>query len=209
VRRCASQEGNAVWYSLVLGLADERTEELAERLARWQWPDGGWNCDKKPHAVHSSFHESLIPLRALSLHARRTGNSRSRHAAERAAEVFLKRHLFKRQRDGALMAQGFLQLHFPWYWHYDVLFGLKVMAEVGALQDPRCQDALDVLEQKVLPGGGFPAEGKYYRVSQTRRSGRSLVDWGGASRRRMNPWVTVEALSVLAAAGRLPSRTTP
>ncbi len=42
-RRCASQEGNAAWSSLRLGLAGERTEELVSRLLRWQWPDGGWN----------------------------------------------------------------------------------------------------------------------------------------------------------------------
>src|SRR5512139_1204742 len=65
VRRCASQEGNAIWSSLRLGLADERTAELIERLIKWQWPDGGWNCDKHPEAVNSSFMESLIPLRAL------------------------------------------------------------------------------------------------------------------------------------------------
>jgi hypothetical protein len=40
-RRCASQEGNAVWSSLRLGLADKRTDELVSRLLEWQWPDGG------------------------------------------------------------------------------------------------------------------------------------------------------------------------
>lgn len=77
VRRCASQEGNALFYSLKLGLADERTEELASRLVAWQWPDGGWNCDKNPQASHSSFHESLIPLRGLALNGRMTGNQQS------------------------------------------------------------------------------------------------------------------------------------
>ena len=32
VRRCASQEGNCVYYSIALGLADERTEELAAQI---------------------------------------------------------------------------------------------------------------------------------------------------------------------------------
>jgi hypothetical protein len=32
VRRCASQEGNALYYLLALGLADARTDQLAERL---------------------------------------------------------------------------------------------------------------------------------------------------------------------------------
>ena len=53
--RCASQEGNALYAMLTLGLADERCDELARRLAAWQWPDGGWNCDKKPEACHSSL----------------------------------------------------------------------------------------------------------------------------------------------------------
>lgn len=44
--RCASQEGNALYATLKLGLIDERTHRLAENLKRWQWPDGGWNCDR-------------------------------------------------------------------------------------------------------------------------------------------------------------------
>ena len=40
---------------------NERCDELALRLAEWQWPDGGWNCDKRPEVVISSFMETLIP----------------------------------------------------------------------------------------------------------------------------------------------------
>jgi hypothetical protein len=125
VRRCASQEGNALYYLLVLGLADERTEHLKERLLDWQWPDGGWNCDKNPKGVNSSFMETLVPLRALALHARLTGDKRSVRAAERAAEVFLKRRLYKKQKDGSIISGDFVMLHYPCYWHYDILFGLK------------------------------------------------------------------------------------
>src|SRR5919197_5781374 len=38
VRRCASQEGNALYALLTLGLEDKYTEELAQRLIQWQWP---------------------------------------------------------------------------------------------------------------------------------------------------------------------------
>jgi hypothetical protein len=31
----------------------------------------------------------------------------------------------------------------------------------------------------------------------------SQVDWGGVDKRRLNPWVTADALSVLVAAGQL------
>lgn len=203
VRRCASQEGNALFYLLALGLADEQTDELARQLARWQWPDGGWNCDKNPGATHSSFMESLIPLRALALHARLTGDRRSREAAERAADIFLKRRLFKCQADGQTIAADFVTLHYPCYWHYDILFGLKVMAEAGFITDPRCSAALDLLAAKRLPDGGFPAEKKYYRLTDKRTSGRSLVDWGGTSRTRLNEFVTADALYVLNASGRL------
>lgn len=65
VRRCASQEGNAIYSSHKLGLTDERTEQLVDRLLEFQWSDGGWNCDTNPEAHCSSYHESLIPLRAL------------------------------------------------------------------------------------------------------------------------------------------------
>jgi hypothetical protein len=201
-RRCASQEGNAFFSLLTLGLTDARTEELAERLVKWQWPDGGWNCDRDPKAVNSSFWESLIPLRALALHARLTGNKKSEEAARRTSEVFLKRRLYKRQKDGKVMVNEFMELHYPCYWRYDILFGLKAMAEAGFIGDKSCYDALELLESKRLPDGGFPAEKKYYRVTKKMAAGRSLVDWGGTSKKHMNEFVTADALYVLKKAGR-------
>jgi hypothetical protein len=202
VRRCASQEGNALYASLVLGIADSRSQELAERLMSWQWPDGGWNCDKRREAINSSFHESLIPLRALSCYGRFSGDRRALSAAEQVAEVFLKRELFKRQLDRSVMSADFITLHYPCYWHYDFLFGLKVLAEAGFIEEGRCRSALDLLESKRLPGGGFPAEKVYYKLSTKASSLRSLVDWGGARRNLMNEFVTIDALYVLKAAGR-------
>jgi hypothetical protein len=200
-RRCASQEGNALYAMLSLGLSDERVESLAKRLINWQWPDGGWNCDKRPQAVNSSFMETLIPLRGLALHARLTGNRDSQAAALHAAEIFLSRRMYKRRRDGCPISADFLRLHYPCYWHYDILFGLKVIAEAGMIHDERRKQALDLLEMKRLPDGGFPAEAKYYS-NPIARSGCSLVDWGGVSKRRMNPFVTIDALYVLKEARR-------
>jgi hypothetical protein len=202
MRRCASQEGNALYYLLALGLADDRTEDLAQRLVEWQWPDGGWNCDRRPEVANSSFMETLIPMRGLSLHAHMTSAGETTKAAARAARVFLKRNLYKRQSDGAVMDDSFTTLHYPCYWHYDILFGLKVMAEAGYIGHERCQEALDLLESKRLPDGGWPAEQKYYS-GRSSGSGRSLVDWGGVSKKHMNPFVTADALYVLKQAGRL------
>lgn len=203
VRRCASQEGNALYYLLSLGLADARTEELAERLMKWQWADGGWNCDKNPKAINSSFMESLIPLRGLALYGKLTGGKESKNAAGRAVEIFLKRKLFKRQRDGKIISDDFVKLHYPCYWHYDILFGLTVMAKAGFIGDKRCYDALGLLESKRLPDGGFPAEKKYYQFTERIKTGRSLVDWGGTSEKHMNEFVTADALYVLKKSGRL------
>lgn len=200
IRRCASQEGNALFATLKLGLADERTDELASRLVQWQWPDGGWNCDKHPHASHSSFMESLIPLRGLALHARLTGNPHSREAAQRATEIFLKRHLYQRQQDGSVMREEFIRLHYPCYWHYDILFALKVLAEAGFMGDSRCRQALELLANKQLADGGFPAEKSYYQATDRPVSNRSLVNWGGVSQRKLNEFVTADALIVLSEA---------
>jgi len=201
-RRCASQEGNALYALLALGLADDRTEELANRLMKWQWHDGGWNCDRRPEATNSSFMETLIPMRGLAWHHKLTGSGRSLQAVLGAANVFLKRRLFRRQSDGSIIDPDFVRLHYPCYWHYDILFALKVLAEAGLVRDRRCSEALDLLESKRLEDGGFPAEAKYYTVSSGCRTGSSRTDWGGTSREHMNEFVTADALYVLKAAGR-------
>jgi hypothetical protein len=201
-RRCASQQGNALRALTTLGLADDRCADLAALLLRWQWPDGGWNCDKKPDADTSSFCETLTPMRGLAAHAAATGDTTSGAAARRAAEVFLTRRLAFGRRDGRLIHPEFTLLHYPLYWHYDVLGGLVGMVAAGTIADPRCADALDLLAAARLPDGGWPAHRRYYRVSETEGSGAEYVDWGGASSRRANPWVTVDALAVLRAAGR-------
>lgn len=203
-RRCASQQANALWSILRLGLADKKTHEFVERLLHWQWPDGGWNCDKNPDAAHSSFMESILPLRALALYAQLYSDRRAGDAAGLASEIFLKRHLFSRQTDGSVMKAEFTLLHYPLYWHYDFLHGLKVLAESGFIQDPRCVPALVLLADKQLPGGGWPAEKKYYRTSGKVALGHDFVDWGPTARKRMNPWVTLDALIVLRSAGHLP-----
>lgn len=202
-RRCAAQEGYAVYYLLKLGLADARVDELAARLRGWQWPDGGWNCDKHPEAAKSSFMESLLPLRGLVLHAQVTGCQASMEVATAAAEIFLKRRLYRRVANGSIMRQEFVKLHYPCYWHYDILLGLKGMAEAGLIGDARCQDALNLLERKRLADDGFPAESRYYRTTGKLSTGYSRMDWGGTSTVRLNEWVTVEALAVLRAAGRM------
>lgn len=199
----ASIEGNLIWALLRLGLADERVDRLAARLLRAQWPDGGWNCDRRATGRVSSFGESLVPLRALNAYARTTRDCEAREAVLRASELFLGRRLFRRRTDGSIIDRSFLALHFPCYWHYDILFALTVLAEAELIDDPRCAEALDAVEAKRLPDGGFPAEAKFYRVSSAHPGGgSSLVSWGPTSHRLPNEWVSCAALTALTAAGR-------
>jgi hypothetical protein len=202
-RRCASQQGNTLYMLLKLGLQDKRLDDLVERLLHWQWPDGGWNCDKNPDATHSSFMETLLPLRGLALYAQTIGSAGAAKAAKQAAEVFLKRDLYKKQSSGELIHPEFTSLHYPLYWHYDILAGLKVMAEAGFINDTRCKAAIDLLQSKQLPGGGWPAGKSYYKVSQQMALNADYVDWGGTSKTRMNEWVTADALFVLSKVGKM------
>lgn len=157
-RRCASQQGNALRSVLALGIADDRADVLAERLLHWQWPDGGWNCDRDPEAHTSSFNETWLPMRALAAYARARNDLRAKRAVTRAAELFLERKMLWRVSNGTLMQRDFAALHYPHYWHYDILAGLVAMAEVGKIRDRRCAAALDLLEEKRLRDGGWPAD---------------------------------------------------
>jgi hypothetical protein len=199
-RRCASQEGNAILYSIRLGIDDERTRELTRRLVAWQWPDGGWNCDKRQEALTSSVIESLIPLRALALAGAFYGDVGAARAAGRTAEWFLSRRLFRRLRDGRPIRPDFTSIQYPIQF-YDVLFALSVMAEIGRIRDPRCREALEVLRSKQLPGGGFPLEKPNATTSSSVRTRGTFADWGPSGKRSMNPLVTVAALWVLREAG--------
>lgn len=200
-RRCASQEGNAIWYSLRLGIDDERTRILVDRLKKWQWPDGGWNCDKRPEARTSSVIESLIPLRALDLAARVYHDREGRECADRTAEYFLRRKLGRRMPDGRPILPTFERIAYPIQF-YDVLFALLVMAETGRIKDPRCAEALDLLMSKQMGDGGFPVERKNYQKGGLRTTNGSFADWGPSGKRLSNPLVTVDALFVLKCAGR-------
>jgi hypothetical protein len=88
---------------------------------------------------------------------------------------------------------------------YDVLYALEVMADLGRLDDPRCADALDLLEAKRLPDGGFPLEERIGTTRQVVASRGTFAEWGPSGKTRSNPLVTVAALGILRLAGRRPA----
>lgn len=144
--------------------------------------------------------ESIIPLRALALYGKLVNHQQAKQAAECAASIFLKRKLYLSQSRGSVIKAEFVALHYPLYWHYDILHGLKVMAESGFIDDPGCEPALELLMEKRLSDGGWPAEKKHYKTSDQIENGADLIDWGGTSSKKMNEWVTADALYVLKSA---------
>jgi hypothetical protein len=192
-------EGNALRVCTHFGLADDpRVRRLAESLVQWQWPDGGWNCDRRPDATHSSFHETLWPCLGLAEYHLATADAAALAAARRAAEFLLRHRLFRSERTGHVIHPDFLKLRYPAYWHYNVLAGLRALRRVGRLHDPRAVEALDVVASKELPEGPWGLEGRYWRGADAMGSAAEVVDWGRAG---PNEMITLHALSVQRGAG--------
>jgi hypothetical protein len=193
VRRCASQEGRALQACLDVGLrGDPRLDTLAESLVETQWPDGGWNCDRHPHVTHSSFNETWGPILGLARYG-------ADEAVARGAEFLLVHRVVFSHRTGEPAHQSMLKLHFPAYWHYDLLAGLRTLAASGAISDVRTGDALDLLEEHRRADGTWRTQGRWWKKPGSSGSNVEVVDWGDTA----NELLTEQAVGVLRAAGRL------
>jgi len=193
-RRCASQEGNALAVGVRLGLVeDERVGELARSLVEWQWPAGGWNCDRRPATSHPSFHESITPLWGLAEYAAATGDTAAAEAAARAAEMFLEHRLFRSHTTGAVGDRRWLDLHWPPYWAYDFGWGLTVLARAGALPDERAREALALLRARQGDDGRWSTDRRWTNFSRR--------DPIAGPARAPSELLTLNALRTLRAAG--------
>ncbi len=202
-RRCAGQEAYTIWFTLKLGIADERTDILVDRLKEWQWPDGGWNCDKRKEARKSSLIETFIPVQALDYFGKAKNDKTALNTARRAAEILLKRKLFQSQSTGETINKFFVLLSYPNFYNYNILSTLRIIADIGLIQDERCNDALNLLISKKLKNGGFPLERRITKSSTDLITRGSYADWGVSRKRHSNNFVSIEALYILKKANRL------
>jgi hypothetical protein len=78
-----------------------------------------------------------------------------------------------------------------------------VLTRIGRVRDPRATDALDELEHRRLQDGRWQAEGQWWKPADSSIT-PDVVAWGRSG--EPNPMITLNALRVLRAAGRLAIR---
>ncbi len=194
---------------------DPRVEEMFRWLVSTQYEDGGWNCDqadRKNIVKHGSFMSTIEPLWAFSsLDATRWPKG-GKEAVARGCEFLLTHRLYKSDHTFQVINEEWTKLHFPLFYLYDILHGLRVLSALGYLGDKRTYDAIGLLKSKHLGHGRWPLESSYARaikgnlvkdgsewkmvrgedVADVPKVYDELGKIGEA-----NPWITLNALRVL------------
>lgn len=174
---------------------------VLDRLLGEQLEDGGWNCEAENGSVRSSFDTTACVLEGLLAYERAgggvgpgTGPDQARVAAARAArlrgeEYLLARGLLRRLSTGEVVDPAYLDLAFPFSWHYDVLRALDHLRASGAPPDPRTAEAVAHVRSRRRPDGRWA-------LDRVHPGAVHLVMDGGVG--EPNRWITLRALRVLA-----------
>lgn len=123
--------------------------------------DGGWNCESRTGATHSSFHTTISVLEGLGSYLKSGNNfriSESKVAIEAGIEFLLRHRLFRSHRTGEIVDRRMLRLSFPSRWRYDILRALDCLRSLDRNYDQRLQDAIDVLISKRAQDGRWRLE---------------------------------------------------
>lgn len=162
---------------------------LVERLLAERLEDGGWNCEAENGSVRSSFDTTINVLDGLAEFEQQTGGCDGVRAAMRGGEEYLlERHLLRRKSNGEIVRADYLDLAFPYYWHYDALRALDWFRRAGRQPDVRMADAVEVVRSRRQPDGTWLLD----RVHPG-RVWFELEDGVG----RPSRWNTLRALRVL------------
>ncbi len=140
---------------------DSLREPYLEHVLDLQLADGGWNCEEESR--HGSFHTTCTALEALRqcALAGAPGIDEIEAAEARGCEFFLRHRLFRSHRTGEVVDGRNLRFSFPPRWHYDVLRGLDYFWSAGQLNDPRLQEAIDLVTQKQDGEGRWPLQQRW------------------------------------------------
>jgi len=105
-----------------------------EFFAKYQLPDGGWNCDEHSHV--SSIVSTVPVLEYLC------GKPSMKFVAERGLKYLLERKLFLGKRTGAVLDEAWLTPSMPRFYEYDLLRGLTLLKQYGVPPPPEALSAL-------------------------------------------------------------------
>jgi hypothetical protein len=170
---------------------EARLAPIAAAVLAAQYEDGGWNCQLRnyPERKHSSFNTTFNVLEGLRIAVDRgvVPEAAARAAEARAIEFMLAHRLYRSDKTGAVIADRFTHLTYPWHWHYKVLRALDYLRLTPEINDPRLDDPIELLLSQCSSNGRWPSRGRI--------PGKPLVDMekpGTDSR-----WNTLRALRVL------------
>jgi hypothetical protein len=163
---------------------------VVEYLLDSQMRDGGWNCEFKKGATHSSLHTTISVLEGFdsylkSAHFHRVSDVEA--AIDSAVEFLLEHRLFRSHRTGDIIDRKMLRLSFPPRWRYDILRALDCLHSLHRKYDQRLQDALDVLMSKRTKDGRWPLESPH----------KGNVHFQMEMANKPSRWNTLRALRVL------------
>ena len=147
---------------------DPRLRKAIDWMPEHQQEDGGWNCDYPLRKVkHSSFMSTVEPLWAYSEIPRSKWTRKVKHSIERGAEFLLMHHVYKSDHHDwtptELWGEQPTKFHFPMYYYYDALHGLRVLVKLGYGGDERVRDAVHLVLSKKTPEGKWLLEGDWLR----------------------------------------------
>jgi len=109
-----------------------------------------------------------------------------REAVERGCEFMLMHRLYKSDKTGRVIHEGWTSLHFPSFYFYDILHGLRVLISLGYGRDERMGDAVELLRSKRLRDRMWPLEASFVNTPK-----RNLVKNSGTGQ-----WSVVEGENV-------------
>ncbi len=189
--------GNMVWSLIRMGYIDDpRTKQGVDWITtHLRFDDGvsrpptAWPYEtREPCWGRHSCHMGVA--KALKALAEIPGEKRSREVNEtigRAAEYFLRHHVFKRSHDlSRTVKPKWGRFGFPTIWDSDALEVLGLLVRLGC-KDPRLQEAVDLVLAKQDERGRWCLENTY--------NGRVQVNI--EQKGRPSKWVTLHALKVL------------
>lgn len=171
--------GMVLSISSYFNLNDKKIFKLIDYIIDQQMSDGGWNCQKRKGAVHSSMHTTINVLEGL-LDYRNKYNYRldEVNKIEKKAHQFLLKHkLFKSDKNDQIIDKKFTYLSFPPRWRYDILRVMDYFYFYNKDYDIRMNDALEIIENKKNKAGKWPLQGKhkgkvYFELEEDRKNSR-------------------------------------